>query len=84
MSCPTCDHTMESLGGGEALYWCPRCGTLKHGSYPFEAVPKLVSACRSFWTDCCIDLSDPSAQTVENAWRNSGIHEAINKPEDRP
>lgn len=32
MPCPTCDHTMQSVGQlttGWFLYWCPRCGTLR-------------------------------------------------------
>jgi hypothetical protein len=29
MSCPTCDHTMQLLAG--EWFWCPRCGTVKHG-----------------------------------------------------
>lgn len=32
MACPTCDHTMQRVGGGDEspiVFWCPRCGTLK-------------------------------------------------------
>ena len=29
MSCPTCDHRMQSVTKG--TFWCPRCGTLRHG-----------------------------------------------------
>lgn len=49
MACPTCDHTMQSLGyaDGGTIWWCPRCGTVKHhdqfiDSPPKEYVPSLV------------------------------------------
>lgn len=32
MSCPTCEYTMHGLGkvpGGNRVFWCPRCGTLR-------------------------------------------------------
>ena len=32
MACPTCDHTMQGIGGAvPRTFWCPRCGTLKQG-----------------------------------------------------
>lgn len=37
MPCPSCDHTMHSLGRLESLdriYWCPRCGTIRRLSPP--------------------------------------------------
>lgn len=36
MTCPTCDHTMQSYGlleSGKTLYWCPRCGAVSCGFY---------------------------------------------------
>ena len=28
--CPTCDHTMQSVGTPDnKVWWCPRCGTIK-------------------------------------------------------
>lgn len=39
-SCPTCDHTMQNLGGANMpLLWCPRCGTVDRASAVF--VPDL-------------------------------------------
>ena len=47
MSCPTCDHTMHSLGSGD--YWCPRCGTLQQyrQTRVNTEAPKLVERCRA-------------------------------------
>jgi len=47
MACPTCDHTMHSLGStknNESIFWCPRCGTVKGRNYAGEdrIVPRLV------------------------------------------
>ncbi len=47
MSCPTCHHTMHSVGkhnehGFSArIYWCPRCGTIKD---PYQRIekPKII------------------------------------------
>jgi len=47
MSCPTCDHTMVSVGlsrnGYDTVYWCPRCGTVKDAGVACE--PVLVTRC---------------------------------------
>ena len=82
MSCPTCDHTMESLGVCDeaVVYLCPRCGTVKHGSdfdgKPLVYVPKLVERCRAL---------EPTVldSTIEFAWKHSGVSESINLPENR-
>ena len=52
MACPTCDHTMHGIGktaDEKWVFWCPRCGTLKHphdyakGS-PDSGVPQSTDA----------------------------------------
>lgn len=55
MPCPTCDHTMASLGyaDGGTIWHCERCGTVKHHDQSTDAppkvyVPKLVERCRKF------------------------------------
>ena len=47
MPCPTCDHTMQSLGappGRLQWFWCPRCGTIRegHSEQNPASVPFLV------------------------------------------
>lgn len=73
MACPTCDHTMESIGdsGRTIAFWCPRCGTLDNGLKP-ASQPKLVERCRIFCKD-----SDEYMLSV------LGIREAINIPGER-
>lgn len=29
MACKVCDHTMHKIAQTPAVWWCPRCGTLK-------------------------------------------------------
>lgn len=87
MSCPTCDHTMQSLGGGgdDAWFWCPRCGTLLRRSLIGDGVsceaPDLVGRLRAY----ARNFSDIWKQSIQfKEWVRHGIAEAISKPEDRP
>lgn len=81
MACPTCDHSMESLGIG--WFWCPRCGTIRRRivdtmtTATSDSVPELVNRCRRFESH---HLPDDLA----GAWLVIGIRESINRPEDRP
>jgi hypothetical protein len=82
MSCPTCDHTIESIGHN--WFHCPRCGTvvLKIPSRPDSVyVPKLVERCRQF--EPALDTEEVSNR-VARLWHTFGISESINLPEDRP
>ena len=86
MSCETCGHTMQSLGGGgdDVWHWCPRCGTLGRrsliGSGGGQEAPRLVESCRQFEKDVFSDR----VFNVGRLWKDAGLAESINKPEDRP
>lgn len=88
MSCPTCGHTMQSLGMMEMsairYFWCPRCGTLKSErcGHDFIESPKLVERCREFGKN---HLAEHTVSIKDfKAWTGLGIAESINTPEDRP
>lgn len=78
MACPTCDHTMQSLGycDGGTVWHCSRCGTVSHHDQFVDApprvhVPKLVERCRDFesvWDDDAVGRM---------LWRTLGIEESI-------
>ena len=84
MSCPTCDHTMQSLGiteDGLNSWWCPRCGTLRQRSSEEpesfdDEVPQLVARCREV-AKAYLSIA------LINVWHQFGIGEAINKPDKR-
>lgn len=87
MSCPTCDHTMQSLGvdaqQAKRFYWCPRCGTIKtvitSCNDEIDDCPKLVERCREYAeSDCLLD------KFARHWWKTMGIAESINLPADRP
>ena len=87
MACPTCDHTMESLGefAGRRHFRCPRCGTLRTvdpTGYTVDYRPKLVDRCRKFeaWCAAGHGLRDTN---VCREWTSLGIAESINPPEQR-
>jgi hypothetical protein len=91
MSCPTCDHTMESIGvtaEGLRYFWCPRCGTLRSKNGMAETGhdeithPKLVDRCRGFVADFCSgELKD--LNEVSHSLNYHGIEEAIHIPSER-
>ena len=83
MPCPTCSHTLQCVITGEfthpAVYWCPRCGTLRV-SFDVgrtDEVPKLVERCRQF-------RANWDGVEFERVWHRYGIAESIHPPEDRP
>lgn len=78
MSCPTCDHTMQSLGSN-FYFWCPRCGTLMDANQGGGEAPELVKRCRHFRI-ACLDTQTRSRDT----WRRMGIDESIYLPQERP
>lgn len=97
MSCPTCDHTMESIGhiAAQRVFRCGRCGTVKIETYTGKPddwnhvvyVPKLVERCRPyerglFGTGGRQLIVEPDI--LKSEWHRLGIAESINKPEDRP
>lgn len=71
MSCPTCDHTMQSLMGIRLGFWCPRCGTILEPCGQISA-PALVQRCRNFASQ----LGPPWFQL----WVMLGIEESILTP----
>jgi len=81
MACPTCDHTMQKIGNdwlrhecGNTLvsvFWCPRCGTIKHPSSHFHTTPWLVKRVRDFTCDYELNAD------VSEVLRIKGILEAI-------
>lgn len=87
MSCPTCGHTMQGVGGvpavgGDPAFWCPRCGTLEMPARKLTESPKLVERCRKFETDPLMPLPAISGE-IGKLWTRLGIAESIHKPEDR-
>lgn len=71
MACPTCDHTMNTLGPD--VFWCPRCGTVRDEG--IQIVPKLVERTR--------DLFVSSADPVPGMMRSFSIVESIYTPDMR-
>lgn len=88
MSCPTCDHTMQSIGLDETTgivrHWCPRCGTMKSARNGHEYIesPKLVERCRHF--EIGLFDKDVNVDCLIDNWREDSISESINPPERRP
>jgi hypothetical protein len=77
MVCPTCDHTLQSLGHG--LFHCPRCGTLVGSQADGSAdVPALVKRCRGFQREF-----RGSVEYHTTLWIRLGIHECIDTPAER-
>lgn len=78
MACPTCDHTMHAIGGGN--FWCPRCGTLRNDR---DFVPMLVTRCCEFDKVAGVMLSQAVYDLLPH-WRRLGIEESIRrtKPAD--
>jgi len=82
MACPTCDHTMKNIGHRSmyAIFWCPRCGTLKNNhDNQFEA-PKLVERSRALRSlyNTHIKESDKTGRTII---AENNVDESINKGE---
>jgi len=71
MSCPTCDHTMHSVGA--YWFWCPRCGTLKQqlaerNGHVTTCVPLGVELVRAWLKKQPLFVSAPIALTFEEAF----------------
>lgn len=85
MACPTCDHTMQNLGGtAHKYFWCPRCGTLREGTdskmeFRRDTTPLLVNRVRRFGTDIAC-----KGEAMLAYWIQHGIAESINLPNNRP
>jgi len=82
MPCPTCSHTMTTLGYIEdaPAMWCPRCGTIDcHGA---EA-PKLVDRCRQLLAVVVSWQASGFEAMFRKLWTRLGIGESINLPENR-
>src|SRR4051812_6946684 len=82
MSCPTCEHTMQSVGmldHGGSVYWCPRCGTIrqllsnKEKELDTEAV--LPGMVRTLLSHC--------GPGIRERARLHGVYEAIELPANR-
>ena len=71
MACPTCEHTMHSIG--VAVFWCPRCGTTKQISGPpgvprnVEALNRLTRKIAHGCTDAKCDVCDPNPEEKTDA-----------------
>lgn len=67
MVCETCGHTMEChyAAAGEAIYHCPRCGTLAHIEGRGDDrkcktfVPMLVNRCRVYYDEAVTNMELP-------------------------
>ena len=84
MSCPTCSHTMQSLGHsteGFDWFWCPRCGTIgdrKLDRAIMPDVPKLVTYCQRYER-----LVELEGEAFYQAWHAGGIMESIHPEGER-
>lgn len=93
MSCPTCGHTMQNMGG--AFFWCPRCGTVKErwgpGTRTLEQavevddaaalyVPDLVQRCRDFASLMHLIEAHETTRSIIGYWQSRGIEESIGPP----
>jgi tRNA(Ile2) C34 agmatinyltransferase TiaS len=76
MSCPTCDHTMHSVG--DTAWWCPRCGTLSFKGFSQIETPKLVTRCRELSSRHLLDKLQ-----ARSDWHTLGIGESIFPPDTR-
>jgi Zn-finger nucleic acid-binding protein len=93
MACPTCSHTMQSVGVTgqleQRVYWCPRCGTIKVAGEVTEDVeaPKLVARCRAFQAELyeCESHDDYGVfmAAMPERWRVIGLAESIDPPDRR-
>ena len=63
MSCPNCEHTMQSIA--RAVFWCPRCGTVKASDLEGVYVPKLVERSREY--------ANRLAEAVVSDGKDSGV-----------
>ena len=81
MACPTCNHTMQSVGEielGWRIYWCQRCGTLKtKGAIPEHEAPMLVERVRRFRNIC--NGGDGLNAEQASLWHRLGIGESIER-----
>lgn len=93
MSCPTCGHTMHTLGcrvTDRPFHWCPRCGTIRTCEMD-DAVPALVERTRNYdywlFQQQRFEL-DPGAlayiRRIYDKAHALGIRESIWPPDQRP
>jgi hypothetical protein len=85
MSCPTCDHALQTLGYGHYGWaWCPRCGSLmvrEADVISCVTPPALVDRVRRL-RDLGVAGDGLTAEEV-GLWRRLGILEAIATPAGR-
>lgn len=68
MACPTCDHTMHKIAAQEAIFWCPRCGTVKDKEMLVAAdVPTVVKYVQHVCTEC----TNQERISIDNTIRES-------------
>ena len=82
MPCPTCSETLQALNA--IVKWCPRCGTILTSPNTTRTDierPKLVQRCRDY--ESLVKAADRIEEPL-TAWKQAGVDEAINLPEDRP
>lgn len=88
MPCPSCTHTMDSLGGG--CFWCPRCGSLKSDILTTQLAPKIVDRLKQMRSLLLLrevqwgkdDARNPYSALLES-WIMFGLDECIDPPEKR-
>ena len=75
MACERCDHTMQLCGynNNSAVWWCPRCGALKHEDSTFGTF--LSDRCRKV-------LKDFSETSVPDIFSSYDITDSITKGEE--
>jgi tRNA(Ile2) C34 agmatinyltransferase TiaS len=85
--CPTCSHTMQSLGvldSGDRAFWCPRCGTIKRqfNKHEVNEATQLVSRCHAFREIVLAQVEDDD-QFIMNGWMRCGVSECISPESER-
>lgn len=82
MSCPTCDHTMQSIQGTIKTFWCPRCGTLKfdhNEDRPIEQyIPRLVERAKTLADSVRLTLTHAAIAALIRP-----VDEATRRPDER-
>lgn len=89
MACPTCDHTMRSVGGvGYVVFWCPRCGTIKTNHADNQnnliCLPTLIPRLQKFRNETMPRQGGFILDRLVHAWIWLGIAESIGENKAAP
>lgn len=85
MACPTCDHTMQSIGQTkrqDSVFWCPRCGTIRTLYSPTKMdddAPSLPHRVRAFLAE----LETGAYPKLDTIAHRIGLEESCTLPAER-